>query len=98
MILEKHESLLANLESYYCLLRKSVHTYAQLSELHQSLTPTDIAYVLKVIGRQGTKMLSSQQIDTCVSMLNWLDEKQYNEPHIPMLCEYCTRVQVGKCV
>ena len=98
VVLKLPDNLQANLEPFYFLLRKPVRDYAQIFELRKSLTPAEVASLLKGIAKQASKRLTSLQIDTCISVLNWLCEKGYKEPGVLMLSEECTLVPAGDCV
>ena len=99
-VIELPENLHMNiLEPYYYLLRAPVRKYARMFHLHKPLTPTDVAGVVKGIAEHADeKKLTNKQIDTCISVLNWLCEKQYKEPAMLMLTEECTLVPAMKCV
>ena len=99
-VIELPENLHMNiLEPYYYLLRAPVRKYARMFHLHKPLTPTDVAGVVKGIAEHADeKKLTNKQIDICISVLNWLCEKQYKEPAMLMLTEECTLVPAMKCV
>ena len=97
-ILHPPENLLVNLEPFYYSLRAPIRKYAHLFELHGDLTPTDVAGVVRGLCKQASGKLTSQQVVTCVSILNWLCEKQYQEPDMLMLTEECTLMPTKECV
>ena len=95
-------NLNANLEPYfYCLRRTSLQRYASLFSLKSSLEFSDVSSVLRKI-KSGTEQsdtkLTCQQVNTCVSILNWLCENDYKESDMLMLTKDNKLVSVTRCV
>ena len=87
-----------NLEPYYYRLQGPVRQHKRLFQLHKSLTPTDVAGVITKISQQARDNLSDSEVTVCVSILNWLSEKQHKESSVLMLTKKCTLVSVSECV
>ena len=87
-----------NFEPYYYRLQGPVRKHKRLFQLHKSLKPTDVAGVITKISQQARGNLSDSQVTVCISILNWLCEKQHKESSVFMLTEKCTLVPASGCV
>ena len=94
-ILDLPEGLQANLEPFYHHLQAPIRKYAHIFQLHVPLSPVDVALVLKQLGE---RVLTKPQSRLCISILNWLCEKQYKESAMLMLTKNDTLVSARKCV
>ena len=97
-VLKLPTDLSVNLEPFYYCMRVPILIYEKLFQHHgSSLTHADVAGILDSI-KSANKILTAQQVETCLSVLNWLCEKQYKADCILMLTENCTLMPVNECV
>ena len=100
-ILERPQDLHANLEPhFYVLLKTPLYRYAHnnMFDIHDPLTPADLANMIKEIARQAKDKLTSSEIDTCISVLNWLCRKKHKEADMLMLTADSSLIPAVKCV
>lgn len=98
-VLKLPSDLSVNLEPFYYGMRMPILAYEKLFQHHgASLTHADVARILYSIKHIAAKNLTMQQVEICLSILNWLCEKHYKADHMLMLTENCTLVSVDECV
>ena len=97
-ILHLPDSFQFNLEPFYYCLQGPIRKHKRLFQLHNPLTLSDVAGVITTISQQAGGKVSGPQVHVCVSILNWLCDKQYQESSVLMLTEKCTLVSVKDCV
>ena len=99
-VLERPQGLLyTNLEPYfYALLKTPLYKYAHMFNVHDPLTPADLANVIKEIARYSKGKLSSSEIETCISVLNWLCQKKHKETDMLMITADNSLISAVKCV
>ena len=86
-----------SLEPFYYCLRPPMRKYANLFQLHSSLSPADLAEVVRAISKSGEN-LSSHDVKLCVSILNWLCERDYKETGMLMITEENQLIPAMDCV
>ena len=81
---------------YYCLI-PPMRRYTNLFKLHDPLAPADLAEIVRTISRRGV-VLSSHDINLCVSIFNWLCERGYTETGMLMITEDNKLISAMGCV
>ena len=97
-ILDLPEGYQMNLEPFYYSLKLPMRKYANLFQLHDPLTPATMAEVVRAISKHGGGILSDHNVKVCVSILNWLCEKDYKETGMLMITEENKLIPAMDCV